>query len=110
MLINLRSINNKVYHLTELLIEKSIDICCMTETWLRSANEPSVALLRQEGYDVISIPRTTKRGGGVAFLYRSKAYDVRKLKTLNFEFFELLEVALVGKLDILRFSIIYRTS
>lgn len=110
MLVNVRSLNNKVYQLTELLLEQSVDVCCVTETWFRGANEPAMVELRQEGYDVISVPRkNNKKGGGVAFLCQAKTYNIKKIKTTDYECFELLEVILLGKTDILRYSIIYRT-
>ena len=64
LLINIRSVNNKIYKLTELLLEQSVDICCMTETWLREHSEPAIADLKREGYNVINVPRKNKRGGG----------------------------------------------
>ena len=109
LLINIRSVNNKIYKLTELLLEQSVDICCMTETWLREHSEPAIADLKREGYNVINVPRKNKRGGGVAFLYTENKYNAKKVKTDKYEFFELLEIVLLGKIDIIRFSIIYRT-
>ena len=53
MLINLRSLNNKVYKLSELLLEQLVDVCCMTETWLKEQNEPAIADLKREGYNVV---------------------------------------------------------
>ena len=110
MLVNIRSINNKIYKLTELLLEQSVDICCMTETWLRQQNEPAIAALKQEGYNVVSVPRgNQKRGGGVAFLYKENKYNIKKIKTIRYDFFELMEIILLGQTDMVRFSIIYRT-
>ena len=61
MLINLRSLNNKVYNLTQLLEDRSVDVCCATETWLKGDNEPAIANFKGEGFDVISYPRVNKK-------------------------------------------------
>ena len=69
VLLNTRSINNKVYELTELLLERAVDICCVTETWVQEGSEPILADIKREGYDIISCPRRfNKRGGGIAFI------------------------------------------
>ena len=68
MLINTRSLNNKIYKLTELLIEQKIDVCCVTETWLKGECGPVLANLKREGFEVVSCPRLNKKGGGLAFI------------------------------------------
>ena len=109
MLVNTRSINNKVYKLTELLVEQDIDICCVTETWLKEESGPIQADLKREGYDVISCSRAIKKGGGLAFISLGNKYKTTLLKSLKFKMFEILEVMVVGIGKNIRFSIIYRT-
>ncbi len=110
MLINVRSINNKSYQLTEMLIEHKIDICGLTETWLRDEEEPVIADIRREGYEVISCPRYNKRGGGVAFLSKRNKYSTKQLKNTNYyNSFEVIQVLVHGKTDNIIFSTIYRT-
>ena len=110
MLINVRSICNKVYSLTELLIAQNIDICCLTETWLNDHNKPIVVNLKREGFDIISCPRTkNKRGGGLAFISKKKRYNTTIIKTVFFQTFEVLQVLLHGKIENIMVSTIYRT-
>ena len=110
MLINVRSINNKLYKLTELLLDRDVDVCCVTETWLRDGTEPVLADLKREGFDVVSCPRNdNRRGGGIAFVSKSGKYISKMVKTYTYQTFELQEVILFGKIDNIRFSIIYRT-
>ena len=110
MLLNTRSINNKVYELTELLLERAVDICCVTETWVQEGSEPILADIKREGYDIISCPRRfNKRGGGIAFISKTNQFSIKQLKMINVETFEILEVILCGKTHTIRFSIIYRT-
>ena len=111
MLLNARSINNKVYQLTELLLEENVDICCITETWLKEGDDPTISSLKREGYNVISCPRDVKRGGGIAFLNKSNKFKTKRLKTSKYRMFEILEVLLIGENsnNNIRFSIICRT-
>ena len=110
MLLNVRSLNNKIYALTELLLEQAIDLCCVTETWLRDENEPVLADLKREGFNVISCPRANgKKGGGLAFISVAKSFTTRLLKSIQFKTFEILEVLVEGVNENIRFSIIYRT-
>ena len=109
MLINTRSINNKAYQLTELLLDQKIDVCCVTETWLREGCGPIIADIKREGYNVISCPRQNKKGGGTAFLCKLDKCKAKKIIRSDFKTFELLEVLLNGVSFNIRFSIIYRT-
>ena len=50
------------------LINNSIDLCCLSETWLRSDMDSS--FVTPDGYLMLRKDRTVKRGGGVAILCR----------------------------------------
>ena len=36
---NVRSLRNKTTQILELLLENDIDVCCMSETWLRKGDQ-----------------------------------------------------------------------
>ena len=109
MLVNARSINNKVYKLTELLIRRSISICCVTETWTKEGTEPVIGDIKREGYNIISLPRSNKRGGGIAFISEANKFKTQEVKLTNYVTFEVQEVLLFGKGESVRFSTVYRT-
>lgn len=109
MLLNARSINNKVYEIRELLLKHNIDVGCVTETWLREGPSTVVADFKREGLEVVSLPRKERKGGGVALISKNKCYRIKQIKTERYKTFELLEVILLGNLHNLRFSIVYRT-
>ena len=90
--------------LTELLKEQSINICCLTETWLKQDNGPLLAEIKREGFEIISVPRKNKRGGGIALLSETNKYNIKKLKTTNYKTFELLEVIVHGKTENIRIA------
>ena len=108
MLFNARSLCNKITGITEFLTEKKCDVCFITEAWMKLENTSKVADIRDLGYNVILQPRKGKRGGGVCVLYKDhiniKKCNINKNKT-----FEVLEVIINGKPDIIRVSACYRT-
>ena len=80
------------------LMSNSIDLCCLSETWLRSDIDSS--LVTPDGYLMLREDRAIKRGGGVAILCRKdwkmKEIDVRgneyeclwaKVSTTNQDYF-----------------------
>lgn len=63
---NARSINNKLYELTEFLNNNEIDIACICETFLDSSKNIFIP-----GYKIFRNDRQGQRGGGVALIVKS---------------------------------------
>ena len=111
MLVNARSLNNRTIDnlFNILLVDEKVDVCCITETWLKPSDQVLLAEIKSRGYQIVSSPRASKkRGGGVAFICRN-LYQYSVIKTPKYKFFELLEVVLKCKTSHIRFSTIYRT-
>ena len=71
--INARSICNKIESFQEHLLARKVDICAITETWLKQTDTKHMAHreVPPEGYSIISHSRLDNRlGGGVAIVYR----------------------------------------
>ena len=69
--INTRSISNKINQFQPYLLEKSRDICAVTETWLKEDDEHGLHEIPSFGYKIISRTRCDGRqGGGIALIYR----------------------------------------
>lgn len=75
---NCRSIKKKYLELYDILHEKSIDICILTETWLTNSDK-----IPQMGYSCIRRDRIDRCGGGIAILVNKniKNYQTFSLKT-----------------------------
>ncbi|GFS05413.1 ATP-dependent DNA helicase [Elysia marginata] len=59
------------------ILEKELDILCLTETWISEAGDENIiADLTPPGFSTTSFPRTGRRGGGVALVYRSNLTSV----------------------------------
>ena len=89
--------------------EKCLDVCCITETWLKASDGALLAEIRDLGYDIISCPRKGgKGGGGVAFMH-SKNVIAKNIKIDKYKTFEVQQVVVSGSNENIRFSTIYRT-
>ena len=68
--LNARSVKNKADQVAELILEKDIDVCAITETWLSGSERDSVirGTLCPDGYKLLDAPRANHRGGGVPLI------------------------------------------
>ena len=67
--VNVRSIRNKAPQFQLEIGAQGIDVCAISETWLRPSDEEAIPLqqITPPGYDIISYPRSNgKTGGGLA--------------------------------------------
>ena len=53
------------------ILDSSIDVAGICETWLTALNSPTTAIIKSYGYKIFHSFRTDRRGGGVAFIYKS---------------------------------------
>ena len=108
MLYNARSLRNKACDTTEFLKKRNCDLCCITESWLKTTATAKISEIKDLGYNVINCSRNGKRGGGIMVL--SKPWiEVKMVKTEKYESFELCETSVKSENDLLRFTTIYRT-
>ena len=105
--LNVRSIANKSAMFVDYINECKADLFAITETWL-SDNDSAVCYeITPPGYKLFHCPRSDRRGGGTALLFRDNI-NVCKLESgsrISFEFSEYL--VCTGSLRI-RLVIIYR--
>ena len=109
---NARSIKPKITVMCDLVISNSIDIFCITETWLSGDNRDhrAVADLTSTlpNYQVHHIPRIDRAGGGVCVLLR-ESFDVHRNEGRSFESFEHIDLSINARSKTpLRLIVIYR--
>ena len=68
---------------TSFIDENKVDICCFQETWLDEGDDNIIAEIKEYGYKVFKLSRTSGRGGGLAVLF--KPYLKMKLLSLGKE-------------------------
>ena len=106
---NIRSVNNKSESIAEQIIDEDIDICVLTETWLRPGDKDQISRgnLTPEGYKLFDVPRPSKRGGGVAIVCKSNLKPTKQ-PTEVYEMFEHMEVLISTNSDCVRLCVLYR--
>ena len=110
-LLNARSVRkkDKADEINEFIIDHSLDICTITETWLSSCDEKEKVVcgeLTPSGYTLLHTPREQGRGGGVAVVLKSSI--VTKKEKTNFNSFESMEVMCKTNPSCIRLIVIYR--
>ena len=90
-LINCRSIIYKSADFQVELVHNKVDICSLTETWIREDDTTTVSQISPPGYKAISVPRSNKQGEGIAVVYkdsikirRSNTYDYSSMECTDF--------------------------
>ena len=71
-LINCRSVINKTQEIQLELIRNKLDLCILTETWIKEGDTVTPTRLCPKGYKSLSISRHDKIGGGIAIVYKSE--------------------------------------
>ena len=105
-LANCFSLRNKVYSVMEMMIENSLEVLALTETWLNEDEAALAVELGELGYTLVNAARTGKKGGGVGFVLRDRVKFTRcKSSTRSFECLEIFVKGSVG----IRFAVVYRT-
>lgn len=86
---NCRSIRNKYIELFDFLLRENIDVCLLSETWLKPLNR-----LYHPSYNCIRVDRETT-GGGVALLIR-KTINYVELPVVNTEMIENVGIEIIS--------------
>ncbi len=105
-LLNTRSLNGKGTLLSDIMIERNLDLLFLTETWQMPDDFIELNLLTPPGYSYLTKPPLTGRGGGLAVVFKNN-YKMTKYDVLNVSSFECLSFKLAGPAPIL-ILMIYR--
>ena len=69
--LNARSCRNKTLDINYLILEKNADLLFISETWLSKDDSVFTNEMLPNGYKILSQPRLSRSGGGVAIIYRA---------------------------------------
>ena len=85
------SVCNKTIEIAEFITDNKLDVCAISETWLKGDARDNVILaeLLPHGYKIKHAPRAS-RGGGVALIHKDSITLTRNI-TLQYQSFEHLE-------------------
>ena len=99
---------NKTAGVFERLSDLNIDVCFLTETWLRKGDTSKIAEVKDLGFNIIHQSRAG-RGGGVAIASR-KNLRVTRTRTKSYKSFELIEGIIKSSSgELLRLCCVYRS-
>lgn len=111
-LINARSLCNKTDTICELLHNDRLDVLAVTETWLTGSDVYDSMVMKMicgDGYSFVSVPRSnSKKGGGVALLYRGDYSVVHLSVDCNHSSFEFLFANITTISTVHNVCLIYR--
>jgi hypothetical protein len=93
----------------EMMKDKLVDVCCVTETWLKSKDNARFAEIHDFGYDIISAPRRG-HGGGVAFVFNPNIVNPVRNNTKNYKSFEVVECIIKSCDGLIRLCVVYRST
>ena len=71
-LINIQSVGNKTNIIHSLITDQDLDICMLTETWLRNniSDNSKINEMTPITHNFYHVPRINKSGGGVGLLIK----------------------------------------
>lgn len=96
---NAQSLVNKVDEFTQLLSDNHVEVACVTETWLSDESGVTTYAIKESGYEIDHTYRS-KRGGGVAILWKSHINVKSNLKMKCYSSFQYKNIWLDGTLKI----------
>ena len=105
--VNCHSIVNKTSEFKVELTDQKLDVCALTETWIREGDVTTAIQLCPEGYSAVSIPREGRIGGGIAIVYRLDI-TLRSKSVYNYQTMECADILLVFQNRLVNLCVIYR--
>ena len=108
---NARSMNNKLPAVCASICEKQTDVFIVTESWLSDSPKQQLTISQfrslLSGYDVLSCPRRSRKGGGTAVIARQNL-NVKLNKNGSFTSFEAMDLDVRVGSDFIRLIVVYR--
>ena len=89
---NSRSLCNKTAGVFEILQDNSIDVCFLSETWLRKNDAAKLSEIKDYGFNMLHQSRPGK-GGGVAVAFK-RNLNIQRCKFQSYKSFEHMECVL----------------
>ena len=106
-LLNCRFIVNKTQDLQIELKQNMVDICALTETWIKSDDTITIKGMCPQGYTGILVSRKDKQGGGIA-LVNCNTHKVKLNSIYGYPTMECADFKLIESGSKTRLAVIYQ--
>ena len=105
--INCHLIVNKTADFKVELMEHNLDVCALTETWIREGDDTTAIQLCPDGYFSVFIPREGRIRGGIAIVHKSDI-TLRSKLIYNYQTMECADILLDFRNILVNLCVIYR--
>ena len=95
-MVNAQSVCNKFNRICDFIVQNSLDILVVTETWITPENSVMTDLIAPDCYVTHSAPRRAGRGGGAAIVLKSSFNSILQ-PTTEFNTFEMCNLTIPFK-------------
>ena len=91
------------------VLDYSVDIAGVCETWFDECNNPTTAVIKSFGYSIIHNFRKDRKGGGTALIFKG-CYNLSPLTfPINYKSFEITAASTKTEATNIIFVVLYRT-
>ncbi len=105
--LNAESVKNKTHSIKDYILEKNIQLCAITETWLKPDNVMEMGELKPNGYKLDPNHRLHNKAGGIAVLHHAnlKAEIKDKGNRVSYQY---MDVFIPHGVESIRLLVLYR--
>ncbi len=104
--LNAQSVKNKTHSIKDYLIEKDIQMCMITETWLKPQNELEMAEITPVGYKLDPLHRLHNKAGGIAIIHNLRL-NAKVSDKGQFSSYDYMEIHVPLGSDSVRLLVVY---
>ena len=108
-LFNAQSVGNKTLSISDYIIDNNIDLCIITESWIKSDDHVKIAELVPTGYNVHMISRPQRAGGGIMVIIH-QSIKAKLVNSYQSKSCELMELQLCHGSTSIHLVAVYRPS
>ncbi len=105
--LNAESVKNKTHCLRDYILEKNIQLCAITETWLKPNHVLEMGELKPNGYNLDPIHRLHNKAGGIAVVHHRNLKAVVKDKG-NKRSYQYMDIFIPNGAESIRLLVLYR--
>ena len=106
-IINCRSVVNKTTNLKVNIATNNLDVCILTETWIKVDDSITDIQMCPPGYNVYSVPRKDRSWGGIAVTYKD-SISTKKNSVYDYTSMECVDFTVTLPNNTINLSVIYR--